>query len=112
MLLILSLIKNTELSFGKKITIQAVDFIQKYLEGEYPNTPLVKDLFPADISSDSRKGCAPIIFGSAYIPLENIYSDDNYYLLRRKSDWQSDCVNQRLLVHLLCEASLYQFHQF
>jgi len=74
-----------------KIEIEAVSYIQDVAKGEWPNRPLVKDIYP---SSDSRitwsmvtdNMCVPITIGTSYIPVRSVYtgvlhSGRRYYLL-------------------------------
>ena len=70
-------------SYGsyQTITLECEDFLQKYLEGAYPNTQYVKALFP-DVYYEDEDLCVPVCFGTAYIPLRPVeISGDRYYLL-------------------------------
>jgi len=74
---------NIVKAYGKyqTITLECEDFLQKYLEGAYPNTKLVKALFP-DVYYEDEDLCVPVCFGTAYIPLRPVEIDgDRYYLL-------------------------------
>jgi len=63
------------------ITLKCEDFLQKYLEGAYPNTQYVKALFP-DVYYEDEDLCVPVCFGTAYIPLRPVEIEgDRYYLL-------------------------------
>jgi len=63
------------------ITLECEDFLQKYLEGAYPNTQLVKALFP-DVYYEDEDVCVPVCFGTAYIPLRPVEIEGaRYYLL-------------------------------
>jgi len=65
----------------QSITLECEDFLQKYLEGAYPNTQYVKALFPDNYYEDEDL-CVPVCFGTAYIPLRPVEIDgDRYYLL-------------------------------
>jgi hypothetical protein len=58
------------------------DWYAKYLESDWPNTKLVKDIFPSSDPDWESNLCAPVPFGTAYIPLRSIYtSNDRFYLL-------------------------------
>ena len=58
------------------------DFIQKYLQGDYPNEPLVQDLFYSDDAKIGDDICVPVPFGTCFIPLPSIYvSPNRYYLI-------------------------------
>lgn len=52
----------------QEITLECVDWFSEYLEGDYPNTPMLGNLFPSDIMPDDNY-CLPIIFGTCYFPL-------------------------------------------
>jgi len=70
-------------AYGKyqTITLECEDFLQKYLEGAYPNTQLVKALFPDNYYEDEDL-CIPVCFGTAYIPLRPVEIDGaRYYML-------------------------------
>jgi len=63
------------------ITLECEDFLQKYLEGAYPNTQLIKALFP-DEYYEEEDVCVPVCFGTAYIPLRPVEIEGSrYYLL-------------------------------
>lgn len=65
----------------QSITLECEDFLQKYLEGAYPNTQYVKALFP-DVYYEDEDLCVPVCFGTAYIPLRPVeIGGDRYYLL-------------------------------
>lgn len=73
-------IKKCE-SFYQKLYFTCEDFIQKYLEGFYPNTKLIKDIVHSD-DPNINEACVPVVIGTAFIPLKSIYiSDQRYYLL-------------------------------
>ena len=56
------------------------DYIQKYITGDYPNTRLIKDIFPSENSSIDDNVCIPEPYGTAYIPLRSVYiSTHNNY---------------------------------
>lgn len=55
----------------QQITFQCVDWLQAYLEGDYPNTPRIYDLFPR-ANMVSTNACVPLIIGKPCIPLESI----------------------------------------
>ncbi len=59
------------------LTFICEDFIQQYLRGSYPNTKLVKDIFPStDIEIDDNL-CIPEPYGVAYIPLRSVAIPDS-----------------------------------
>lgn len=65
----------------QSITLECEDFLQKYLEGAYPNTQYIKALFP-DVYYEDEDLCVPVCFGTAYIPLRPVEIEgDRYYLL-------------------------------
>ena len=51
------------------------DFVQQYLQGEYPNTPLVRDLVPNMEREPQDTLCVPIVFGEGYIPIRSVYME-------------------------------------
>jgi hypothetical protein len=63
---------QTATNVDQKMTLQCQDWLTAYLEGDYPNTPLVSDLFPADVMKDDNI-CVPVVFGTPYIPLRWVY---------------------------------------
>jgi len=56
-----------------KFGIVCVDFLQQYLNGYYPNTQLINDIFPSDVVDEDDRVCVPVPFGTAYIPLRSVY---------------------------------------
>ncbi len=50
------------------MTWECQDFFTLYLEGDYPNTPLVSDLFRADIMKADNV-CVPLAFGQPFMPV-------------------------------------------
>ncbi|MBN2299471.1 MAG: hypothetical protein JXM72_12795 [Deltaproteobacteria bacterium] len=74
-------VKRCDPEYGK-LRFTCVDFVQKYIDGYYPNTPLVKDLFPSADGLDDNL-CVPVPFGTAYVPLRSVYisGDGRYYVL-------------------------------
>lgn len=70
-------IKTAEPGY-QKIRIVAEDFLQYYLRGDYPNTRVVSDIFPSNRTYEDHDGksvCVPVSFGTAYIPLRDVYID-------------------------------------
>ena len=64
------------------LKFQCEDFIQDYLEGDYPNGPLIKDISLSDDPDPNDTLCVPVPFGTCYIPLRSIYiTDQRYYVL-------------------------------
>jgi len=77
-------IRSAILSYGK-IQVYCSGILQKYLDGDYPNTPHPRETWVSanvqPIDDDNR---IPVIFGTAYIPLTYIYNDGDstgYYVL-------------------------------
>lgn len=74
-------IKSTEPAY-QKIRFKCEDYYSQYMEGDYPNTKLIKDIFPSNDPDASDDVCVPIPFGSCYIPLRSVYiTNQRYYLL-------------------------------
>lgn len=65
-------IKTADPSY-QKLNIVAEDFLQSYLRGYYPNTRLPQDIFPSNRSYDNDALCVPVPFGTAYVPLRDVY---------------------------------------
>jgi len=68
--------------YAQQIDVTCEDFLQEYLQGSYPNTRLISDIFPvADgVAPDSM--CIPEPYGTAYIPLRSVYAGAaRYYIL-------------------------------
>ena len=57
----------------QKLKVVAEDFLQQYIQGDYPNTRMVADIFPANRVYGSNSICVPVVFGTAYIPLRDVY---------------------------------------
>lgn len=74
-------IKQCESAY-QKLHFVCEDFIQKYLEGDYPNTRLIKDIFRGTDTDIDDNVCVPVLLGVAYPPLRSVYiTDKRYYLL-------------------------------
>ena len=65
-------IKTAEPGY-QKMKIQAEDFLQYYLRGYYPNTRYPQDIFPSNRTYDNDALCVPVPFGTAYVPLRDVY---------------------------------------
>jgi len=63
-------------SHYQKIRFECKDFLAKQIEGNYPNTPLVNDVFPpgnTDLESiNTDPFCIAVPFGTCYIPIRCI----------------------------------------
>lgn len=59
------------------------DPLQRYIKGDYPNTRMVRDIFPADDADINDNLCCPEVFGMGYVPTRSdfISGDGRYYLL-------------------------------
>jgi len=69
-------IKTAEPGY-QKIRIVAEDFLQYYLRGDYPNTRIPEDIFKSNRTYAEHNGlCIPVPFGTAYIPLRDVYIDN------------------------------------
>jgi len=80
-------VQTAILSYGK-IRLYCSGILQKYLDGDYPNTPHPREVWvsanhqPEDGEYDNYR--IPVIFGTAYIPLMYIYHTidaTGYYVL-------------------------------
>lgn len=61
------------LSLYGQIDFTAVDFLAAVLDGDYPNTRSVKDIFAASDAAPDDNVCVPVPFGTAYVPLRSVY---------------------------------------
>ena len=67
-------IKTAEPGY-QNIKIIAEDFLQYYLRGDYPNTRMPQDIFPSNRTYENDALCIPVPFGTAYVPLRDVYVD-------------------------------------
>lgn len=73
-------------SVYQEIALECRDWLQRYLQGDWPNTSLVHDLFPSD-DPGADNVCVPIVWGTAYIPARSAYvTDRRYYMLGPYTD--------------------------
>lgn len=56
----------------QQITLELQDWFTAYLDGDYPKTRLVSDLFPADIMKNDSV-CVPKVWGQPYFPLRLVF---------------------------------------
>ena len=75
----------TATSTDQVLTLECQDWFTLKLEGDYPNTPLVSELFPADIMKNDNV-CVPVVFGTPFFPvrwivnrLDATYVDSNTF---------------------------------
>lgn len=72
-------IKNAEKGYQKfKLTCE--NWLEPYLRGGYPNTQLVRDLWPGTEEDAESDVCVPVVFGTGYIPLASVYIPEFYSL--------------------------------
>lgn len=64
----------------QEIEITAEDFLQHYLRGDYPNTRKPDDIFPSS-RTYTNDLCCPVPFGTAYVPLRDVYITDQGYIV-------------------------------
>lgn len=80
-------IVKTCMDYYKNLYFVCEDFLSRKLNGSWPNTKLVKDLFPSDDPEFPRlqdNACVPIPFGTGFFPLRSVYVEadaDRFYLL-------------------------------
>lgn len=68
-------IKSCEPGY-QKLRFTCEDFLQKYLRGDYPNTRIPEDIFKSDRNYARENICIPVPFGTAYVPLRDVYIED------------------------------------
>ncbi len=57
----------------QRIEITCEDYLQAFLEGDYPNTRQAKDIFYGSDVDIQDNVCIPVPFGTAYVPLRSAY---------------------------------------
>jgi len=68
--------------YAQQIDVTCEDFLQEYLQGSYPNTRLISDIFPVADGVAPESMCIPEPYGTAYIPLRSVYAGAaRYYIL-------------------------------
>jgi len=66
----------------QNMRIVAEDWIQHYLKGDYPNTRIPNEIFPSNRTYQNKALCVPYPFGTAYVPLRDVFiTADGYILL-------------------------------
>ncbi len=74
-------IKRTTASY-QQIKFHCVDVLQEVIAGDFPNTGLLRELYPSNDAESSDNHCIPITLGTAYIPLQSVNTgSERYYLL-------------------------------
>lgn len=70
-------------SIYQKLYLYCVDWLSDYIDGDYPNTPLISTLWTAANIPDDNV-CVPKIFGECYFPIRwtkaDVTADDLYVL--------------------------------
>jgi len=75
-------IKKVE-SVYQRLIFHLESWVDKYLDGDYPNTPLLSYIFPSEDSIQDN-ACVPVVIGEPYIPIRSVYiTDQRYYVLGR-----------------------------
>jgi len=64
----------------QKLHFVCQDFIQPYLEGDYPNQLVSDLLLYTDMDFDDNV-CVPVLFGECYVPLRPLYLENDFYYL-------------------------------
>ncbi len=68
--------------YDQQIDVTCEDFLQEFLQGSYPNTRLISDIFPVTDGVTPDSMCIPEPYGTCYIPLRSVYTGaDRYYIL-------------------------------
>lgn len=64
------------------LSFECEGVLQAVLQGHYPTTPLVRDMWPTTDGDPQDNVCVPEVYGTAYIPIRSAYiSDARYYVL-------------------------------
>ncbi|MEW5803719.1 MAG: hypothetical protein AB1847_16620 [bacterium] len=68
-------------SVDQVLTLECQDWFTLKMDGDYPNTSLICDLFPADIMKNDG-ACVPLIFGTPFFPVRWIINrqEVEYYV--------------------------------
>ncbi len=69
---------------NQRLHFTCEDYLQKNLEGTWPNTPLVSSLSDSLTGDPDDSLCVPVPFGTVYIPLRSVYiasRGSRYYVL-------------------------------
>ena len=65
----------------QELNLECQDWLSPYLEGDYPNTSLIEDLWPSNDPHDDNI-CVPVLFGTSYFPVRSAYiTNARYYVL-------------------------------
>lgn len=70
-------------NINQELVLYCRSWLDKYLQGDWPSTPLIGDIFPSsDPKAEKSNACVPVIYGAAYIPLESAFiTNERYYIL-------------------------------
>lgn len=55
------------------ITLGCMDVLSSCINGYFPNTPMIRDLWPSNDVDPDDGGCVPIPYGTVYIPIRSVY---------------------------------------
>lgn len=83
-------------SVYQELHLDCVDWVSKYMEGEYPNTPLISTLWTAANVPDDNV-CVPKIFGTCYFPIRWTKADvtgDDLYVLGEYNTGQTHTITE------------------
>ena len=71
-------------AYYQALHFTCIDFLQHYLEGDYPNERLIKDISTSTDTDLNDNLCVPVPIGECYIPLRSVYTEieaDRAYVL-------------------------------
>jgi hypothetical protein len=76
-------VQNCQKNYGV-LQFTCVDILQKFMEGTWPNTELIANIYPSTNPMPDDNVCVPVLFGTPYIPLRTVMIEAdtaNYYVM-------------------------------
>ena len=61
-------------AYYQELHFTCIDFLQHYLEGDYPNERLIKDISTSTDTDLNDNLCVPVPIVECYIPLRSVYT--------------------------------------
>src|SRR6056297_3200912 len=100
-----------------KMGVYCIDILQDILQGEYPNTPHPREVFPSEMHEVDENDTyrIPVIFGKAFIPLMLVYRQSDstaYYTLGKNETYTiTKIMDPPSLGKTLWTSAEYDFNQ-